>query len=606
MRYSKLNRPKVSPDLLTRPHLIEKLEKHSHLPFILISAPAGYGKTMLISQWLEQRGNNYAWISLDQSMSDSSTFISYFAETLERSTSVEIPELKNLDQGAHLLSWESIIDIIVNKINELKDPIRLILDDYHLISNREIDRLINAIISENIGNFRLVLITRWDPPLQLRELRLYQRMLELRIRDLRFSQDEISELLAREGHVNFSEDEISELLTETEGWILAIRMIVMARALLDLKGNKLEYRIITSDLDVLVDQISDNLDPEFIKRVQLCSLCDQFNEDLIDSIFTHAFNDPGDAGTFLAKLKDLDFFLLPAADNASWFRFHHLLGDIHRRRLERNEPNIIKPVYNHISSWFSGKGLIDDAIRYAIKAENYELACKLITEHQVNILDRGEWWIVRAWLEQIPEPIRKSNLDLLLLEMRICEDTWKLEDISSILSSLESQGIENADSKTRATYLFHKGHYFTFARSDAKEAIECLEQSKKLYENESSFGARRELIMATARQMLGKSTLALKSLEEIERKYEPSSIMHIRSLYARVFVHILSGNMHEASNDAEKFHFIARNCGFKTVEASSLYLRGNIALQAFNEDVAVQSFDSVRCFQGMIKLQIVF
>ncbi len=114
MLYSKLNRPKVSPGILTRPHLIEKLEKHSHLPLMLISAPAGYGKTFLISQWLEQHGNNYAWISLDQSMSDSSSFLSCFAETLKRSTSVEIPELKNLNQEAHLLSWESIIELNIN------------------------------------------------------------------------------------------------------------------------------------------------------------------------------------------------------------------------------------------------------------------------------------------------------------------------------------------------------------------------------------------------------------------------------------------------------------------------------------------------------------
>ena len=114
MLYSKLNRPKLSLDLLNRPHLIEKLEKFSDLPFILISAPAGYGKTVLISQWLEQSGNNYAWISLDQSMSDSSSFLSYFAETLKRSTSVEIPELKNLNQEAHLLSWESIIELNIN------------------------------------------------------------------------------------------------------------------------------------------------------------------------------------------------------------------------------------------------------------------------------------------------------------------------------------------------------------------------------------------------------------------------------------------------------------------------------------------------------------
>lgn len=604
---SKLNRPRLSVDLLNRPHLIEKLENHSHLPLILISAPAGYGKSILVSQWLEQRGSNYAWISLDQSMSDSSTFISYFFKTLERSTSVEMPDLKILNQEVYLLSWESIIEIIVNKINELKDPIQLILDDYHLINNREIDRLINTIISENLSNFRLILITRWDPPLQLRELRLYQRMLELRIRDLRFNKDEISELLAKEANVHFSEDEIKELSAKTEGWILAVRMIMMARVLYESGDKSLDQKIITSDLDVLVDQISANLDPDFIKRVQICSLCEQFNEELIDSIFTHVFKDSGDSGIFLAELKDLNFFLLPAADKASWFRFHHLLGDILRRRLERNEPGIIKPLNSLISSWFAGKGLIDEAIKYAIKSEDWQLACDLITEHRVSKLDKGEWWVVQRWLESIPWQIRKTNVDLLLTELLICEETWNPEDFSSILGTLNSSDIENSSDENISLYLFHLGYFLTYFKLDPKEAVASIERSKELCHDESyMFGGRRELILASSRQMLGLTALALKDLEDIQEKFEPSSIMHIRSIHGKVLVHLLSGNFESANNDSEKLLFLVQDSDLLYAKGWGSYFRGNVAFQSYNKDRVTQALKEALAFEGVFNYRVFF
>jgi ATP/maltotriose-dependent transcriptional regulator MalT len=224
----------------------------------------------------------------------------------------------------------------------------------------------------------------------------------------------------------------------------------------------------------------------------------------------------------------------------------------------------------------------------------------------VSLLDQGQWWIVQRWLERIPEQTRKSKVDLLLAELRIFEDTWKLEDISSILSTLESLGIENSDSKTRSYYLFHLGHQYTWARADAKKATEYLEQSKLLYTNEAMFGARREVILAIARQMLGKSALALKSLDDIEKNFSPSSLMHIRSLHSRVFVHILSGNMPDATTASERFHFATRNCDYKTVEAFSSYFRGNIAFQTFNEDVAEQAFCSTLGFNGMLNYRAYF
>ena len=607
MLHTKLNRPKISDDILIRPHLIEKLERSSHLPFILVSAPAGYGKSMLLSQWLEQQENNYCWLSLDESMSDSATFLSYFAKVLRRASSAEMPGLNNLDQEYSFFTWEKITDLIINEINGLSEHTRMILDDYHLIRNQEIHQLISAIINENINNFHLVIITRRDPPLQLRKLRLYQKMLELRIKDLRFDENETNALLGIKPTIRFNKDEIKELIDRTEGWILGIRVILMARSFKEDGGEKATFDYFTNDLDILIDHIAVNLSPEFFRRVQLCALCNHFNRELIDSIFSFSFNESGSADSFLSELSNLNLFLVPAVHEGTWYRFHHLFGDILRRRLKKSEPDIIKPLYIHISEWFSGKGLIDEAIQYALMAENDELACSLITEHRVSMLDQGQWWIVQHWLDRIPEQIRKSKVDLLLAELRIYEDTWKLEDISSILSTLESLGIENSDSKTRSYYLFHLGHHFTFARTDAKKATEYLEQSKKLlYNNEAMFGARREVILAIARQMLGKSALALKSLDDIEKNFSPSSLMHIRSLHSRVFVHILSGNMPDATTASERFHFATRNCDYKTVEAFSWYFRGNIAFQTFNVDVAEQAFCSTLGFNGMLNYRAYF
>ena len=298
MLNTKLNRPKISSDFLKRPHLLEKLEKNRHLPLILLSAPTGYGKSILVSQWLEQQGNDYCWLSLDESMSDSSTFITYFAKMLEIASSSEMPRMKNLDQEYYLLTWETIISLIINRINELNEPIRLILDDYHLIRNQEIHQLISAIINENISHFHLVIITRRDPPLQLRELRLYQKMLEIRQRDLRFDENEINALLGMKATKSFNKDEIKELIDRTEGWILGIRMILMARSYTEAEVEKVPFDYLTNDLDILIDHIGHNFDPEFFRRVQLCALCDQFNSELIDSIFSFSFNESGSADKF--------------------------------------------------------------------------------------------------------------------------------------------------------------------------------------------------------------------------------------------------------------------------------------------------------------------
>mgnify|MGYP000673736892 CR=1 FL=1 len=607
MFLTKLKRPILTPDLFPRPHLLEELEKKAHLPFLLVSAPAGYGKSVLISQWLEVSGGDYTWISLEESMNDTSTFLSYLTEAIKIVSPAEKQSLIRLQNEYKFLSWEIIIEKFVKITNKLQGNCRLILDDYHLIRNQEIHELVQALINENTGNLLVVIISRWDPPFALRGLRLYQKMFEIRMRDLRFQEHELTDLLVVENSISLSADEIKELTARTEGWILAIRMMIMAKSYTNLVDEKMGFEILTTDLHELLDHISQGLDPNFFRQMQLCSLCDQFNADLIDSICTYASEGKCNADTFLAKLKDLNFFLIPTRDNDTWYRFHHLFGDILKRRLEKSEPNIVIPLYLHISSWFSGKGIIDKAIHYAVKAKNYELTCDLIIEHKTRILDQGQWWLVQRWLENIPEHIRRGNMEMLLTELVIAEETYNFNEVSYILGILESLDIENAEAKIYSQYLYHLGYYLTFLNPKPEKALEALERSKVLYKDEGVlFGARRELILAIVRQMLGKSAVALGMLDDIDRSYKHASKMHLRSLHARIFVYLLSGEFSLAVAASEKFHFITKQVKSSFLEANAYYLLGNSAFQMLNKPKSQLAIKELLGYEGTLNYRTFF
>jgi len=607
MLLTKLNRPNITPDLLERTNLIEKLDKNCHVPLILASAPAGFGKSVLVNQWIEHNKSDYAWLSLDESMNDSKTFVSYLIEMLKRAGVEDKKKLKKIHEGIHLMTWEAIIAVIIDVVNKFQNLTRLILDDYHLITNQEIHLLIEVLIRENLNNVQVIIITRWDPPFELSKLRLYQKVFEIRMRDLRFDNYEITQLLSKNHSIEFSHDEIEELYVKTEGWILAIRMVLFAKSFHEVKGNKREKAMLTADVDRLMSLISENIDPNFFRQMQLCALCDQFNEDLVNAICEFAFPDSCKADAFLSKLKSLNFFLVPLFYHEEWYRFHHLISDILKRQLTKTEPEIIMSIYLFVSNWFADKGDIDMALRYAIKANNDELACNLITQHSGEILDRGHWWTVQNWLNIIPRQIRKANVDLLLTELLICEETWNLDDFSSILDMLKSMGVENSSDKNISLYLFHLGYFLMFVKQEPKKATELIERSIALYHDESfMFGARRELTLVCGKQMLGLTSLALKSLEYNLEKYESSSTMHIRSIHGKALIHLLSGNLESANNDSKKLLFLVRDTDLQLEKGWVFYFQGNVAFQSYNEYKVIKDLKEALAFEGVFNLRVYF
>jgi len=384
-------------------------------------------------------------------------------------------------------------------------------------------------------------------------------------------------------------------------------MIILATSLPSAENKNVGPEFLTNDLDRLMSLISENLELNFFRQMQLCAHCDQFNADLIDSICDFVSHDSCSGDTFLSKLKELNFFLIPTSSEGNWHRFHHLFGDILKRQLKITEPEIITPLYHHISTWYSGKGLIDEAIKYAIKAENFEMACDLIGEYRMSYIEEGQWWVVQRWLESIPLNVRHNNVDLLLTELLVCEETWNLDDFSSILDTLESIGIENSTSMNHSRYLFHRGYFLTYVKQDPKKAVEYLERSKALWHDLSGmFGGRRELILATSRQMLGQEALALKALDDIQEEFEHTSKMHLRALHAKLFVYLLSGNFTSASNEATNFLFLVQNLNFQFVRPWSWYFHGNINFQSFERSNVVESLEQTLTFWGKLNYRVYF
>ncbi|WP_439183820.1 LuxR C-terminal-related transcriptional regulator [Carboxylicivirga taeanensis] len=240
-------------------------------------------------------------------------------------------------------------------------------------------------------------------------------------------------------------------------------------------------------------------------------------------------------------------------------------------------------------------------------AQDYNRAANLIIEHTTSKFESGEWWVVKRWLENIPEEIRMSNVDLLLIELYFCQETYEVKEFSFLLDTLEAVGVKNSSIKNQSLYLYHLGYYLTYIRPNPEKALECLEQSKAIYHDETGmFGGRRELITANTRQMLGRSTLALKLLDDHDKNFQYGSVMHMRSLHARIYVHLQSGNFKESEVESEKFHFIARKGELKIMRAWSLYLLGNSAFQTANLDLASQSLREVISYDKVFNYRVYF
>ena len=401
---TKLYVPRLRPSLVPRPHLIEKLNDGMHRKLTLISAPAGFGKTTLVSEWITGGERPFAWLSLDKGEADPQRFLAYLVAAL-RTILPELGEsVLTLLQSPQPPPTESILTVLLNEIVVAPDNFILILDDYHSVDSQPIDQALTFLLDNLPPQMHLVITSREDPNLPLARLRVRGQLTELRITDLRFTHDEAAVFLKQVTGLDLSEEDIAALEARTEGWIAGLQLAAMS-----MQGQKDATSFIQSFtgshrfvLDYLVEEVMDQ-QPESVRHFLLqTSILDRLCGPLCDVVLGEY--EEGKGSHMLEQLERANMFLIPLDNERRWYRYHHLFAELLRQRLQQNiEADDIADLHIRASQWYEANGHGLEAFHHAAAANDVERAARLIEGDGLPLYYQGEATPVRHWLESLPE-----------------------------------------------------------------------------------------------------------------------------------------------------------------------------------------------------------
>jgi len=399
---TKLYRPPATPELEQRTRLIERLERNRQRPLTLISAPAGYGKTMLASMWLDSCSCPNAWLSLDENDNDLQTFSSYLLAALRCAFSPLQLDTEALLEAPILPSVPTLARYMLNDLEQIQEPFILVLDDTHHIYEQSIFDLLAELLQHPAPNLHLVLIGRHDPKLQTASLRARSQVTEIRANELRFTAEETARLLSRMLDRQVDQATAAEWAQKTEGWVTALRLAALS---LRHRGSEVDLRVsIQGDsrylYDYLLAEVLVNLPSTYQAWLLKSAILERFCASLIETI-CRTKSDPVDMSgeAFIDWLVRENLFLVPLDDQRKWFRFHHLFKQLLYKMLESQvNPVEVVALRRRTSDWYTKNGLLDEALQHLLAAGDVQAAVHLVEQHRYELMNDEQWHRLERWL----------------------------------------------------------------------------------------------------------------------------------------------------------------------------------------------------------------
>jgi ATP/maltotriose-dependent transcriptional regulator MalT len=372
---TKLYIPPPRSKIVLRPLLIERLNEGLQCKLTLISAPAGFGKTTLVSEWIVSCGRPVAWLSLDVGDGDPVRFISYLVAALQTIKAGIGEGLVVVLQSPQPPSTESILIALINEITTIPDPFIFVLDDYHVIDSKPVDNFLTFLLEHLPPQMHLVIATREDPNLPLARLRTRGQLIELRAANLRLTSAEAAEFLNQAMGLNLSMDDIAALEARTEGWIAGLQL-----AAISMQGRSDTASFIQAFtgshrfvLDYLVEEVLKH-QPEPVRSFLLqTSILDRLCVPLCNAVTEREVSKE-----MLDVLERSNLFLIPLDDQRQWYRYHHLFAEVLQARLLDEQPDQIFSLHQRASEWYEHNDSVAEAIRHALTAKDFERAATLI------------------------------------------------------------------------------------------------------------------------------------------------------------------------------------------------------------------------------------
>jgi len=403
MLLTKLNIPTPSGALVPRQRLTEKLDQglERNVRLMLVSSPAGFGKSTLLAHWLISSSLPAAWISLDGQDNDPERFLAYLVTAIERVFPGFGSDLLPLvHSGAS--DPNRILPLMVNALASLTQPLLIVLDDYHLITNPLIHESLSFVLDNLPAGITVMLATRVTPPLPLARLRARQQLTEIALQEMRFSTAEVETLANQIHHFTLSTGAIETLETRTEGWAAGLQLALLA---LSSESSHEEFLANFSGsheyiADYLVEEVLKHLSEAQTNFLLRTSILERFNTDLCVAVSGEAEN-----AQILQELVSHNLFLIPLDSTREWFRYHALFADLLRARLKRNQPDQMADLHRKAAAWLEAHALSEEAFQQYLAAADFENAAALVRRHWLDVIHLGQANLLLRWLRALPEAL---------------------------------------------------------------------------------------------------------------------------------------------------------------------------------------------------------
>lgn len=435
MLLTKLHKPSDNKKLIERKELYSLLNKGLESKLILVSAPAGFGKTTLVSSWINSDKLATAWFSIDKGDNDPIDFICYVISSIQTINQSFGQEIINLIQSGSPPTPLSIVNLVINEILTLDEQFLLVLDDYHSISNEEINLMINHLLEYLPQNLSLIIISRSDPNLSLAKLRSQQQLFEVRAKDLSFSAHNTNSLFNSHLKMGLTNNEIDILKNKTEGWIAGLQLVALS-----LQNHKDTSKFIESFkgdnrfiMDYLIDEAINNQSEEINNFLLNTAILKQFTAPLCNAVLEI----PNSQG-IIESLENNNMFIVSLDDERKWYRYHHLFADLLKQKLLQNNKEKIVNLHKKAKLWFEQNNMYEFAIEHALEINDFNGAISTLEQVIEQLWEQGHHSQIKQYGEQIPNEILAKNPEFSLYYSWVLISSGNIEEAKFFLTASEN------------------------------------------------------------------------------------------------------------------------------------------------------------------------
>jgi len=432
---TKLFRPSPRQHTVERKRLHDLLRQGNTLPLTLVVAPAGWGKSTLVADWLARDRVTAGWVSLDGGDNDPKRFWRYLLLAAGQAGSAAgTAALRRLDAaGSDVL--RDVLPAFVNELADAQASLMLVLDDYHLITSAQVHASVATLLDRSPPQLHLMLITRADPPLPLSRLRVREELAEVRADDLRFSPGEALDFFSGRLGPLLSETDVLRLLARTEGWAAGLQLAAL-RLRDRADPSAFIERFTGADwhiVNYLGEEVLASQTPEVREFLLETSILNRICAPLCDALTGRA-----DGAELISEIYRANLFLIPLDDEHRWFRYHHLFGGLLRHELTRTVPERPSALHSRAAQWYAEHGDAAEAIGHAITSGDESLSSRLVAAHWRQPFNAGQLETVRMWLNALPAELVAAGASLSAARVWVALDTGRLDEVAAALDAAEA------------------------------------------------------------------------------------------------------------------------------------------------------------------------